>query len=73
MIDEKKIHEALGYLMQSCGYGLSNSETEAFFATLVEAIEDVDWEPVRKSHDEGPGCDVNLLLAQELAKKRRGT
>jgi hypothetical protein len=39
MSDEKKIHEALGYLMRTCGYGLSKGTTEAFFADLTEAIE----------------------------------
>ena len=72
---EESIHKALGELVSACGFS-GESGTERLFPFLLEAVEAVDgkWDSVvGQSHRDGLCCDVNALLAEEIAsilKKR---
>ena len=75
MTETESIHKALGELVSACGFS-GESGTERLFPFLLEAVEAVDgkWDSVvGQSHRDGLCCDVNALLAEEIAsilKKR---
>jgi hypothetical protein len=68
MKDYRSIKDALNELQQACGFGRSESGTEALFGVLSEAIFRVDRADVEESYANGLCCDVNAMLAGEIEK-----
>ena len=69
MTETGSIHKALGELVSACGFS-GESGTERLFPVLSQAVEAVDgkWDSVvGQSHRDGLCCDVNALLAEEIA------
>jgi hypothetical protein len=61
MIKRTKIEIALNDLMKACGL-TGESDTETFLHVLSDAVDDVDWDIVERTHAEG----LCALLAEQI-------
>jgi hypothetical protein len=68
MKDYRSIKDALNELQQACGFGRSESGTDALFGVLCEAVLRVDRAGIEEDYGRDLCSDVNAMLAGEIEK-----